>query len=71
MKNKNFTLTSDNLENLENFSHILDKDISTMMNEALKDYFLNVEKKLLEEKLQKEKSLTNLDFNEFYDDMDI
>jgi len=71
MKNRNFTLTPDNLENLENFSSILKKDFSSMMNEALQDYFQNAQKKLLEKKLEDENSLTNLDFNEFWDDVDI
>ena len=71
MEDRNFTLTSDNLENLENFGEILKKDFSTMMNEALEDYFQNAQKKLLEKKLSEENSQTNLDFNEFWDDVDI
>ena len=71
MENRNFTLTNDNLENLESFSQILKKDFSTMMNEALEDYFQNAQKKLLEKKLSDENSQTNLDFNEFWDDVDI
>lgn len=71
MKDRNFTLTGDNLENLENFSQILEKDFSTMMNEALEDYFQNAQKKLLEKKLEDENAQTNLDFNEFWDDLDI
>ena len=71
MENRNFTLTSDNLENLENFGKILDKDISTMMNEALEDYFANAQKKMLEKNLEDENAQTNLDFNEFWDDVEI
>lgn len=71
MQNRNFTLTSDNLENLQNFSEILKKDISTIMNEALEDYFQSAQKKLLEKSLADENSQTNLDFNEFWDDVDI
>ena len=71
MENRNFTLTNDNLENLESFSQILKKDFSTMMNEALEDYFQNAQKKLLEKKLSDENSQTNLDFDEFWDDVDI
>ena len=71
MESRNFTLTADNLENLENFSTILKKDFSSMMNEALEDYFQNAQKKLLEKNLEDENSLTNLDFNEFWDDVDI
>lgn len=71
MENRDFTLTAENLENLEDFSTILKKDFSSMMNEALQDYFQNAQKKLLEKKLEDENSLTNLDFNEFWDDVDI
>ena len=71
MEKRNFTLNSDNLQNLENFSVILEKDYSTMMNEALEDYFQNAQKKLLEKKLADENSLTNLDFDEFWDDLEI
>lgn len=71
MENRDFTLTAENLENLEDFSTILKKDFSSMMNEALQDYFQNAQKKLLEKKLEDENSLTNLDFDEFWDDVDI
>lgn len=71
MENRDFILTAENLGNLEDFSTILKKDFSSMMNEALQDYFQNAQKKLLEKKLEDENSLTNLDFNEFWDDVDI
>ena len=71
MEKRNFTLNSDNLENLENFSEVLKKDYSTMMNEALEDYFQNAQKKLLEKNLADQNSLTNLDYDEFWDDVDI
>ena len=71
MKNKNFTLNSDNLENLQNFSEILKKDYSTMMNEALEDYFIAAQKQMLEKNLGDENALTNLDFEEFWDDVEI
>ena len=71
MENRNITLTSDNLENLETFGNVLEKDFSTMMNEALEDYFKNAQKKLLEKKLSDENSQTNLDFDEFWDDVEI
>lgn len=71
MKELNFTLSSDNLDNLNNFSTILKKDISAMMNEALEDYFEKEQKKLLEKNLEDENAMTNLDFDEFWDDVDI
>ena len=71
MKKRDFTLSRDNLENLENFSGILKKDMSTIINEALEDYFINAQKKLLEKNLENENAMTNLDFNEFWDDVEI
>ena len=71
MENKKFTLNSDNLENLQNFSEILKKDYSTMMNEALEDYFIAAQKQMLEKNLGDENALTNLGFEEFWDDVEI
>ncbi len=71
MENKNFILNSDNLENLQNFSTILKKDYSTMMNEALEDYFIAAQKQMLEKNLGDENALTNLDFEEFWDDVEV
>jgi len=71
MENTNFILNADNLENLQNFSEILKKDFSTMMNEALEDYFIAAQKKLLDKNLEDENAMTNLDFDEFWDDVDV
>ncbi|QOY52190.1 hypothetical protein [Candidatus Sulfurimonas baltica] len=71
MKKLNFNLNGDNIENLENFSKILDKDVSEIMNEALEEYFINVQKKLFEKNLDDENAMTNLDFDEFWDDVEI
>ena len=71
MENKKFTLNTDNLENLQNFSEILKKDYSTMMNEALEDYFIAAQKQMLEKNLGDENAMTNLGFDEFWDDVDV
>ncbi len=71
MENENITLSPDNAQNLENFSQILKKDFSTIMNEALENYFEQEQKKLLEKNLDDENALTNLDFDEFWDDVDV
>ena len=64
---KNLELTDTNIENLEAFKTLLDKDENTMLNEALELYFKDET-----EKLQALKdSQTNLSFNEFWDDVDI
>jgi tRNA A37 N6-isopentenylltransferase MiaA len=71
MSNLNFTLSSDAIENLDTYSQILKKDYSTILNEALEQYFINEEKKLLEKNIADENAMTNLDFDEFWDDVDI
>jgi len=42
-----------------------------MINEALEEYFLQEQKKLLEKNLEDENAMTNLDFDEFWDGIDI
>ena len=71
MKKEHITLNSDNLENLTSFGEILKKDMSSMINEALEDYFQKEQKKLLEKNLEDENAMTNLDFNEFWDDVEL
>jgi len=59
------------MQNLEAFSELKKTDISTLINEALEEYFVNEQKKLLEKNLADENAMTNLDFNEFWDDVEI
>ena len=68
---KNITLTDDNITNLTLFKELLDKDENTIINEALEEYFLNAQTILLEKKLEAEKALTNLSYDEFWDDLEI
>ncbi|MCK5294620.1 MAG: hypothetical protein KAJ49_08215 [Arcobacteraceae bacterium] len=66
-----FSLSSDSIENLKVFSEILKKDVNTILNEALENYFEEAQKILMEKNLEDENAMTNLDFNEFWDDVDI
>lgn len=59
------------IENLKSFSQILKKDINTMIEEALEEYFESQQQKLMEGNQFDENAMTNLDFNEFWDDLDI
>ena len=68
---QNITIKPSNLENLENFSLILKKDKTTMINEALEEYFINEQKKLLEKSFVDENAMTNLNFDEFWEDVEI
>lgn len=60
-----------NLQNLDTFSQILKKDASTLINEALELYFQEQQKILLEKNIEDENALTNLDYDEFWDGVDI
>jgi hypothetical protein len=60
-----------NMQNLEAFSELKKKDISFLINEALEEYFVNEQKKLLEKNLADENAMTNLDFDEFWDDVEL
>jgi hypothetical protein len=65
------TITDDNLQNLEAFTQILKKDESTIINEALELYFQEEQKKLFEKNIADENAMTNLDYDEFWDGVDI
>ncbi len=69
--NINFSLSSDTIENLHTFSQILNKDYNTMLNEALEQYFEDEQQKLLEKNLEDENAMTNLDYDEFWDGVDL
>ena len=59
------------VENLQLFSEMLKKDINTMLEEALEQYFDNEQKKLMEKNIHDENAMTSFGFDEFWDDMDI
>ncbi len=59
------------VENLQAFSEILNKDVNTMLEEALEQYFESEQQKLMEKNQNDESAMTNLDFDEFWDDVDL
>ncbi len=59
------------VENLQLFSEMLNKDMNTMLEEALEQYFDNEQKKLMEKNINDDNAMTNLGFDEFWDDLDI
>ena len=65
------TINDDNLQNLQIFSTLLKKDENTLLNEALKLFFEQEQKKLLEKSIADEQAVTNLSFDEFWDDVEI
>ena len=58
------------VDNLHLFSEMLNKDINTMLEEALEQYFDSEQKKLMEKNISDDNAMTNLDFDEFWDDVD-
>ena len=67
----NISINQENYEQLESFKEILKKDESTLINEALEVYFQAQQKLLLEKNLDNENALTNLSYDEFWDNIDI
>ncbi len=67
----NISIDTNNYENIINFKKILKKDESTMINEALERYFDTENRKLLEKNLENENAMTNLSFDEFWNDMEL
>jgi predicted transcriptional regulator len=65
------TLKQETVENLHAFSELLDKDVNTMLEEALQRYFEEEQQKLIEKGIEEDASMTNLDYDEFWDGLDI
>ena len=64
-------LTYEMVEKLQSYSKILDKGINTILDEALTQYFESEEQKILEKNSESSSMMTNLDFDEFWDGVDI
>ena len=60
-------IKEDKLEGLEYYAKLLNKDINTMLDEALSQYFVSENEKLI----AKEQNMTNLDFDEFWDGVEL
>jgi len=59
------------VENLELFSQMLNKDVNTMLEEALEQYFDSEQKRLMDKNINDESAMTNLDYDEFWDGVDL
>lgn len=62
MEDIKIELKLDKLESLEYYAKLLNKDINTMLDEALERYFVEEQEKLI----AKEQNATNLDYDEFW-----
>ena len=70
-KTLTFELKTDTVENLLAFKELLNKDINTILEEALQRYFEEEQQKLIERGIKEDASMTNLDYDEFWDGLDI
>jgi len=59
------------IDDLLGFSEILKKDVNVIIEEALALYFETEQKKLIEKGIEEDASMTNLDYDEFWDGLDI
>ncbi len=59
------------LDELLAFSKLLNKDINVMIEEALEEYFEHAQKRLIEKAIEEDASMTNLDYDEFWDGVDL
>ena len=64
-------LKADKVESLELYAELLKKDINMILDEALELYFKVEQEKLLEKSQNDENAMTNLDFDEFWDGVDL
>ncbi len=69
--NIQFELKQLTVENLEAFSELLKKDVNTILEEALELYFDNEQKKLIEKGIEEDATMSNLDYDEFWDDVEL
>ena len=70
-ENIKIELKQSTVENLQLFSELTRKDINSMLEEALEEYFAAIQKKMLEKNIEDENMLTNLDYDEFWDGVDV
>ena len=67
----NLSLKQNTVESLLAFSEILKKDVNIILEEALEEYFEAQQQKLMEKNREDENAMTNLDYDEFWDGVDI
>jgi predicted transcriptional regulator len=64
-------LKQDTVDNLMAFSKLLHKDTNKILEEALEQYFDNAQKRLIEKGIEEDATMTNLDYDEFWDGVDL
>jgi len=64
-------LTTQIVEELQAYSEMLQKSPSRIIVEALELYFENEQEKMQAQNLDMDNGMSNLDYNEFWDDVEI
>lgn len=59
------------VDELVSFSEILNKDVNVIIEEALRAYFEKEQKKIVEKMIKDEANETTLEYDEFWDGLDI
>ena len=67
----NFTLDAKTIEALQEYSELLKRPADIIIKEALEEYFVKIEKELLEKAMADENAITNLSYDEFWEGVDI
>ena len=67
----NFTIDAKTIEALQEYSELLKRPADIIIKEALEEYFVKIEKELLEKAMADENAITNLSYDEFWDGVDI
>jgi len=67
----NIQFKQSTIDDLIGFSELLNKDVNVIIEEALEQYYENEQQKLMEKGIDEDASMTNLDYDEFWDGLDI
>jgi hypothetical protein len=67
----NINFKQSTIDDLIGFSKILKKDVNVIIEEALELYYENEQKKLIEKGIDEDSTMTNLDYDEFWDGVDL
>ena len=59
------------VDNLNLYAQMLGKDVNTILEEALEQYFDAEQKKLMEKNINDDNAMTNLGYEEFWDGLDL
>ncbi len=65
------TFKDSTVENLHTYSQLLKKDVNTMLEEALAMYFEYAQQMLLKQGMGDDNMMTSLDYDEFWDGVEL